>query len=132
WSPATGLSSTTGATVIANPSVAITYTVTGTDVSGCINTATKLIIMKQLPVITLSPIPAEICIGGSVDLRATSIPVCGYTWSPSTGLSSTSGSLIIASPTSTTTYTATTGTGCCIATATITVIVDPLPVIAAT
>ena len=40
WSPATGLSSTTGATVVANPSATTTYTVTGTDALGCSKTAT--------------------------------------------------------------------------------------------
>ena len=35
WSPATGLNTTTGATVIASPSISTTYTVTGTDVNGC-------------------------------------------------------------------------------------------------
>lgn len=35
WSPATGLNTTTGATVIASPSTSITYTVTGTDANGC-------------------------------------------------------------------------------------------------
>ena len=38
WSPATGLNTTTGATVIASPSASITYTVTGTDVNGCSKT----------------------------------------------------------------------------------------------
>lgn len=35
WSPATGLSSTTGTNVTANPTTTTTYTVTGTDVNGC-------------------------------------------------------------------------------------------------
>lgn len=39
WSPAIGLSSTTGATVTASPSTTTTYTVTGTDVNGCTATS---------------------------------------------------------------------------------------------
>lgn len=39
WSPATGLSSTTDPTVIANPTTT-TYTVTGTDINGCSSTST--------------------------------------------------------------------------------------------
>jgi gliding motility-associated-like protein len=35
WSPATGLSSTTGSTVWANPTATTTYTVTGTNAAGC-------------------------------------------------------------------------------------------------
>jgi hypothetical protein len=40
WSPATALSSTTGASVSANPTVTITYTVTGVDNNGCTNNGT--------------------------------------------------------------------------------------------
>jgi gliding motility-associated-like protein len=40
WSPATGLSATTGATVIASPSATTTYKVIGTAVGGCIDSAT--------------------------------------------------------------------------------------------
>lgn len=43
WSPATGLSATTGASVTANPTATTTYTVTGTDGNGCVNTATSTI-----------------------------------------------------------------------------------------
>src|ERR1039457_4252944 len=39
WSPSTGLSATTGANVTANPTTLTTYTVTGTNNNGCINTA---------------------------------------------------------------------------------------------
>lgn len=35
WSPATGLNTTTGSTVIASPAATTVYTVTGTSVSGC-------------------------------------------------------------------------------------------------
>ncbi len=40
WSPSTGLSSTTGASVIASPPVTTTYTVTGIDAKSCSNTQT--------------------------------------------------------------------------------------------
>jgi len=39
WSPSAGLSSATGSNVTATPTVTTTYTVTGTDGKGCINTA---------------------------------------------------------------------------------------------
>jgi hypothetical protein len=42
WSPATGLSSTSGTTVIANPSTPITYTVTYTAPNGCISQITTV------------------------------------------------------------------------------------------
>ena len=43
WSPSTGLNTSTGTTVNANPTSNTTYTVTGTDANGCINTATSII-----------------------------------------------------------------------------------------
>ncbi len=43
WSPATGLDDPSLATVSANPTVNTTYTVTGTDINGCVNTATSVI-----------------------------------------------------------------------------------------
>jgi hypothetical protein len=50
WSPAAGLSSTVGSTVQADPSgfIAI-YTVTGTDVNGCQNTATAQVLVSSVP-----------------------------------------------------------------------------------
>lgn len=48
WSPAGGLSSATGASVTANPSVTTTYTVTGTDNKGC--SGNKTVEVKVAPV----------------------------------------------------------------------------------
>ena len=65
WSPATGLSATTGAAVDANPGVSTTYTVTGTDGNGCVNTATAAITVSQAPSpVTITPVAPSICAGG--------------------------------------------------------------------
>jgi PKD repeat protein len=47
WSPAAGLSATTGASVTANPTVTTTYTVTGVDVNGCVNMAYHTIVASS-------------------------------------------------------------------------------------
>ena len=55
WSPATGLSATTGSVVIANPTVTTTYTVTGTTINGCVGTASVTVTVNQ-PLLCLTPI----------------------------------------------------------------------------
>jgi len=80
WGPATGLSATTGANVTANPSATTTYTVTGTDGSGCVNTATTTITVGESP--SLSPVtatPPAICNGGTSQLLASAATTTAYT-----------------------------------------------------
>ncbi|MDA3911127.1 MAG: hypothetical protein PF448_07210, partial [Bacteroidales bacterium] len=109
WSPSTGLSSTSASNPTASPSSTTTYTVVVTDNNGC--TASDNV------TVTVNPTPtadagsnASICngenvsIGGSPTASGGSGPY-NYSWSPSTGLSSTSASNPTASPSSTTTYT---------------------------
>jgi PKD repeat protein len=126
WAPATGLSATTGATVTASPTVTTTYTVTGTNASSCTGTATVTVTIKPLPTITHNPAAPSYCAGGSVNISASG--GTSYTWAPATGLSSTTGANVTASPTVTTTYTITgTGANGCTNTNTVTVTVNPLP-----
>jgi len=125
WSPGTGLSSTTGASVTANPTVTTNYTVTGTDANGCVNTNTTSITVVTNPTITVNT--ATFCIGASATLTANGAVT--YTWSPGTGLSSTSGTSVTANPTVTTTYTISGSAGTCTAVATTTVTVNPLPIV---
>src|ERR1051326_7226159 len=131
WSPATGLSSTSGASVIASPTATTTYTVTGTSVAGCTNTATVTVTVYPLPTVTVNPSAPSICVGQSVGLLARG--ASSYVWSPATGLSCTSCVSPTASPTVTTTYTVTgTSANGCTNTATVTVTVHPLPVVTVT
>jgi len=123
WSPATGLSSTTGGTVTANPPSTTTYTVTGTS-NGCTNTATVTVTVTPPPVIAINPAAPTICYGDNTTLTASGATT--YTWSPATGLSGTTGATVTANPTTTTTYTVTgTSAGCPNQTATVTVTVSP-------
>jgi gliding motility-associated-like protein len=142
WSPATGLSSTT----VANPTLTLsnttsapttqTYTLTETNATGCQATNTVAVTVNPLPV-ALAGTAATICPGGSAQLGASPTAGYTYTWSPATGLSSST----VANPTVTLpnttsaaitqTYTLTTTSAAgCVATASVTVTVSP-PLVAA-
>lgn len=65
WSPASGLSSTTIANPIANPTTSTSYTVIGTSV-GCTDTATVILKTQNLPVVSsVTATPNNICINES-------------------------------------------------------------------
>ncbi|PLW95187.1 MAG: hypothetical protein C0592_00560, partial [Marinilabiliales bacterium] len=101
WSPATGLSGTTGATVTASPTSTTTYTVTGTDANGCTNTAFVLFEIFPLPVIDAGPDQA-ICLGDTAQLQGSGAFI--YDWTPGATLSDTTIANPLAFPTVTTTY----------------------------
>ncbi|MGV9013245.1 MAG: beta strand repeat-containing protein, partial [Flavobacteriales bacterium] len=71
WAPALGLDATTGAVVNASPTATTSYTVTGTDGNGCVNTATSAItVLGALPMITsTTATPGTICPGSSSQLQ---------------------------------------------------------------
>jgi len=100
WSPATGLSATTGANVTANPTVTTVYTVVGN--SGTCSGSTSVTVNVNNIAVSVTPSNPIICSGNSVTLTATG--GTNYTWSPATGLSSTTGASVSANPTSTQTY----------------------------
>lgn len=88
WGPAAGLSATTGATVIATPTVGTTYTVTGTSALGCSGNATTIIAVGLTPVVIASSTPTSVCSGGNSVLTATSSvnpTYCQPTYSTGTG-----------------------------------------------
>ncbi len=130
WMPG----SLTGTSVVVNPTVTTTYTVTGTSAAGCTNTATRTITVNALPTLTVTPVAPSICLGGSVNLVASVTGGCTYSWSPTVGLSAPTSSTTAASPTITTTYVMTktrTTTGCS-NTASVVVTVNPSPTVTAT
>lgn len=110
WSPSATLSASTGTSVVATPTVNTTYSVIATDANGCKDTAQTIVNIKSGGTVTSAG--ATICSGASTVLTASGAST--YTWSPSTGLSNTVGSSVVASPTTTTTYTinATFSNGC--------------------
>ena len=81
WSPSTGLSSTSGSTITASPSINTLYTVTGTGINGCTNTAITAVVVNSLPAATITPATATtFCQGGSVVLNANTGTGLTYQW----------------------------------------------------
>jgi gliding motility-associated-like protein len=105
WSPATGLSSTSGASVNTTLNAPITYTVTGTDGNGCVNSDQISLSIIPQPSLNAESV-AMICPGEDVLLSALGSEGV-YSWSPNTALNTASGSEVIASPMVTTQYTVT-------------------------
>ena len=75
WSPATGLSSTTGATVTAKPTGTTTFTVTGTGANGCTSVSTVTVTVNntslQTQTITFPAIPNKVHGDAPFTLNAT-------------------------------------------------------------
>jgi len=103
WSPSTGLSSPTVANPTSSTLITTTYIVTVYDAAGASATDDIIITIANPISVTATPINPTICTGDSVSLTASGATT--YSWSPSTGLSSSTGAMVYASPTTTTTYT---------------------------
>jgi gliding motility-associated-like protein len=131
WSASSSLSCTTCSNPTASPTSATTYTVTGTDASGCTNIATAVITIAVLPTISIIPPKDSICPGGSANLTANG--GVSYTWSPALGLSCTNCPNPIASPGTKTTYTVTGMNALgCTSTSTVAINIIPTPTIIVT
>lgn len=89
-------------------------------------TLTALITVNQGPTLSVNETSVALCDGESIQLVASGNGQ-NYTWSPSTGLSSSSGSSVNASPTSAVTYTVTSSLNGCTSAETIDVAVNPNP-----
>jgi gliding motility-associated-like protein len=82
------------------------------------------VLVNALPSISVTPSSASITSGSSVTLTASGAST--YSWSPSTGLSSSNTDIVTATPTATTTYTVTgVSASSCSSTANVTVTVNP-------
>jgi gliding motility-associated-like protein len=116
----------TVASISVTPSITTTYTVTGTDALGCVNTSTQTVVLFANPTINLSSSNASVCVGFNSVLTASGVNT--YTWS--TGVNTPS---ISVSPTVSTTYSVN-GTdinGCVATNTTISVGINPNPTVTA-
>ncbi len=117
WSPG----NQTTASITVSPQVTTTYTVTGTDANGCINTGTRTVTVNPLPTVSIAGTPT-VCEGGSTLLTASG----GVTYLWNTGQTTAA---ITAVPPANTTYRVTaTDINGCTATASVLVTVNPNPI----
>jgi len=108
------------------PGTTTTYTVTGTNSFGCTASASATITVNSLPIATIAPSSATICIGQSASFTASG--GVSYLWSNSMTTAS-----ISVTPATSTTYTVTvTNAVGCTSTTNVSVSVNPLPIAAIT
>lgn len=120
WSPATGLSATTGSSVTASPAVTTIYTIIGY-FGNCSDTVQTTITLADS--LTIEVAGLELCPSETGTLNASG--ATDYAWSPATGLSSNTGNSVETSPAQTTIYTITGTTNGCTGITTATVVVKP-------
>src|SRR5204863_348334 len=82
WSPATGLNTTTGASVVATPLVTTTYSVTGSN-NSC-SAIDYVVVNIQTSISVTVSADQNICPGSAATLYVTG--AVSYNWSPGTGL----------------------------------------------
>ncbi|MCD6017774.1 MAG: hypothetical protein K0S53_895 [Bacteroidetes bacterium] len=124
WAP--GFS--TGSTLSVTPTSNSTYTVVGFD-GICVNSATATVAVTTLTT-TISSNSSFYCFGVA-PVSFTASGATTYSWSPPTGLSSTTVAVVTATPATTTIYTVTGTTSGCVSTATISLTVPPVSTITA-
>jgi hypothetical protein len=106
-------------------STTTTYTLTGTDANGCVNTGTHSVIVYPIPTVSIST-ATPICIGFSETLTASGAST--YSWSSNAGSAGTPS--VTVSPGVNTTYSVTgTDGNNCSNTASQTIVVNALPVV---
>jgi len=126
WVPSGSLNTSTGSTVIANPQTTTVYSVVGSSFGCNSSTANSTITVIPNPSVTITPATPTICAGSSINLTAGG-GATNFTWTPSTGLSATTGANVTANPSATQTYTVIGSLNTCTNTGVITVSVIPVP-----
>ncbi|PBQ34671.1 hypothetical protein CNR22_23805 [Sphingobacteriaceae bacterium] len=110
----------TGTSYTANLSTSGAFSVSGSDLNGCVGTATTLVIVNPAPQLTLTASSLSVCAGSSSTLIVTGGQT--YTWSaPGTGSS------IVVSPVTSTTYSVSSDNALgCVKTKTLTISVNTI------
>lgn len=129
WTPTSGIAPPIGGTVTANPSATTSYTVTGIDLNGCMDTAVVIVTVNPLPTVTAATSGTTMCAGGTATLTAGGATT--YTWSANAGSSNNDTTSVTPGNTDTYTVTGTDANGCS-NTATVQITVNPTPTLTAT
>ena len=130
WSPAIGLSASTGSMVVANPTVTTIYTIIGAKGDSMSITTSTVSVFTSVPTVSGTS-TYTICGSGSKTLSVSGAST--YTWLPSVTLSNADTASPVASPTTTTIYTVTGANGCGVSNPmTVTVNVNPIPTLSLT
>jgi PKD repeat protein len=127
WSPAAGLSATTGASVMANPTITTTYSIIGTASTGCTTLKTVVATVSSNPTLTTSN-NTSICSGASTTMTVSGAST--YSWVPASALNNSTGTSVVSTATTSTTYTVTgiNASGCS-SSKTIAITVNPKPIL---
>lgn len=80
WSPSQGLNTTTGATVIANPTATTTYTVLVTDANNCTESKSITVTVNQIPVCSITGNNGPVCPSSSLTYQGPA-GMNSYSWS---------------------------------------------------
>jgi gliding motility-associated-like protein len=125
WQPVQGLSNTGISNPLCFPVTTTSYTVTGTDVNGCVNSDTIIVTVNPLPIANAG-IDMSICIYDTAQLNGSGAIL--YSWSPTLSLSDSLVSDPFAFPVATTNYVLeVTDNNGCKDKDTMTLTVNPLP-----
>ncbi|MFT3704106.1 MAG: PKD domain-containing protein [Agriterribacter sp.] len=85
WLPSSSLSKNSGDTVLAFPSSTTTYTIKGSNGSGCFSEKTIDVTVRPTPVAEAGN-AANICSGDTISIGMTAQPGINYQWTPATGI----------------------------------------------
>lgn len=110
WSPATGLSNTVLPTTRAQINSTTTFTALGTDLNGCVNSANVTIQYFPSPVLVKNPADETLLVCRNDSTLLSVSGALTYSWTPSTGLSNTTGTSVKARVQSGTIFYTATGT----------------------
>lgn len=124
WSPSAGLSATSGATVVANPTITTVYSVTAT-LGNCTSVKTATLSVLPISSVIATANKNYFCTGDTTMIRTSAPNALTYAWTPSIGLSCDSCANPIVNTSDTIIYTVKV-TGNCFTNLTDTVLISPI------